>query len=363
MRDCDRTRRWLSEDGDNALVDEHLGTCGACRTYADALDAVRHHVPTLVPGPPDDLVAAVNEELGLRAPVAGPAAAAPGWARFTRRTRTGVVAAVGGGLFGLVLVVGLTSSAPGGDEPASTLAAVGESHAAEGTSYAFDVAGEVLLRLPARGTTPGQDQLAAELDRLAGSGRDTELPTEVTVDYRAQGSTDGRGALGYELRWRVGTGTRVDGVLEVVTVDDRTWVRTSSIAEHVLIDGGVGFDLGVVEVPHHLGEVLATLDEVEEAGSLEAMQLGGRRVERLRARTAGGLVVDAWVGQDDGWLQRLRWIPAPPADERDGTTHGEVVVRLRDHGRARFLGVPDEWRTLDDLDDEERPPFLPAARD
>jgi hypothetical protein len=360
VRECDRTRQRLSEGIDNASVDDHLEGCEACRTYADALDAVRHHVPALVPGPPRDLAAAVHEQLGLAPPPAGPTAAAPGWRRFTRRTPAGVIAAIAGGLLGVVVVIALGSSGPAGDDAAATLTAVAESHAGQGTSYAFDIAGEAELRLPAQEATPGKDRLAAELGRLAGGRDDVELPPEVTVEYRAQGSTDGRGALAYELRWRVGAGARVDGSVEVVTVDDRTWMRTPATSDFVLLDRGVGFDMGVADVPHHLGEVLATLDDLEAAGTIETTSLGGQAVEHLRARTTGGLVVDAWVGAENGWLQRLLWIPPPPADERDGTTHGEVVVRLRDHGRTRFLGVPDDWRTLDEVADEDLPPFLPV---
>ena len=358
MSDCQDTRRRLSEDADDPRVGEHLARCEACRTYADALDTVQHHVPLLVAGPPADLVDEVHEELGIT-PAAPATAALMGWRRFTRRTPSGTVAAIAGGLLGLVIVVALTASPPTTDDAGATLETVGTSHAGLGTSYAFDVAGEVELRLPGTSATPGRDQLAAELGRLHGGGDDVELPGEVSVDYRAQGATDGRGALAYELRWRVAADRRVDGALEVVTVDERTWIRTAA-SGWVLVDD-VGFDLGVVAVPHHPGTVLSSLDDLEAAGTIEVLPLDGRPVEHLRARTSEGLVVDAWVGEEDGWLRRLRWIPPPPTDERDGTTHGEIVVRLRDHGQARFIGVPDEWRTLDEVDDEERPPFLPAG--
>jgi hypothetical protein len=149
----------------------------------------------------------------------------------------------------------------------------------------------------------------------------------------------------------------------VTTGENRTWVHTQQDPTWLLLEGSAGFDLGVAVVPHHLGEVVASLGELEEAGEFDPVELEGRTARHLRGRTSTGLVVDAWVGADDGWLRRLRWLPPAPADDRDGTTHGEVTARLRDHGRSIFLGVPEDWIDLAEAPEEAWPPFVAGPAD
>jgi hypothetical protein len=346
--------------GSSEAVAAHLRDCGDCRTYAEGLDAVLHHAPALVPPPPATLRGEVLEDLG-----ASPTASASRRQRrilagMSRRTAVSTAAAVGGGVLGLLVVLLLAGPPTPGDDARDRLAALAETHAGTGTSHSFDVAGDLQLRLPPGPQTPGRVALD---EQLGGLGGELGAANEVEVSFRAQGETDGRGALTYELRWRLTGPLTASGVLEVVTVDERTYLRRGGEPGWALTGGSAGFDLGVVEFPHHLGEVLDTLEEVEEAATMATVGLGGASVDHLRARTSSGMVVDAWVGAEDGWLRRLRWIPAPPSDERDGSTHGEVVVRLHDHGRARFVGVPDDWQRLGDLDDSRRPPLVPPDPD
>jgi hypothetical protein len=335
-------------------VTVHLRDCGDCRTYDEALDAVLHHAPALVPPPPDTLRGEVLEDLGAP-PTASASRESRTVAGMSRRTAVSVAAAVGGGLLGLLVVLLLAGPTGPGDDARDRLATLAETHAGSGTSHRFDVAGDLRLRLPPGPETPGRAELDAQLGRLGGG---LGSAGELEVSFRAQGETDGRGALAYELRWRLAGPLTASGVLEVVTVDERTYLRRGGEPQWASTDGSAGFDLGVVDFPHHLGEVLEALEEVEEAGTMATVELGGASVDQLRARTATGMVVDAWVGAQDGWLRRLRWIPAPPSDERDGSTHGEVVVRLHDHGRTRFVGVPDEWQDLEDLDEDRWPPLV-----
>ena len=340
----------------SAGVAAHLSDCGECRTYDEALDAVRHHAPALVPPPPDTLRGAVLEDLG--APATAIASRGPHRtiAGMSRRTALSVAAAAGGGVLGLLVVLLLAGPPTPGDDAADRLATLAQVHAGAGTSHRFDVAGELQLRVPPGPQTPGRARLDEQLARMGG---ELEAPSELGVSFRAQGETDGRGALTYELRWRLTGALSASGVLEVVTVDERTYLRRGGEPRWVRTDGAAGFDLGVADFPHHLGEVLLALEEVEEAATMATVALGDEPVDHLRARTATGMVVDAWVGAADGWLRRVRWIPAPPSDERDGTTHGEVVVRLHDHGRSRFVGVPDDWQDLEDLDEDRWPPLVP----
>ncbi len=342
--------------GSSEAVATHLRDCGDCRTYDEALGAVLHHAPALVPPPPDTLRGEVLEDLG-----APPTATASTWPRrqvagMSRRTAVSTAAAVGGGLLGLLVVLLLAGPSAPGDGAADRLATLAEAHAGTGTSHRFDVAGDLQLRLPPGPETPGRARLDEQLARMGG---ELGAGDELEVSFRAQGETDGRGALAYELRWRLTGPMTASGVLEVVSVDERTYLRRSGGPRWARTGGSAGFDLGVVDFPHHLGEVLVALEEVEEAATMATVELGGASVDHLRARTTTGMVVDAWVGAEDGWLRRLRWIPAPPSDEQDGTTHGEVVVRLQDHGRARFVGIPDDWQDLEDLDEARWPPLVP----
>ena len=344
-------------DDSSGAVAAHLRDCGDCRTYDEALDAVLHHAPALVPPPPAALRGEVLEDLG--APPDASATTRRGLvAGMSRRTAVSTGAAVGGGLLGLLVVLLLAGPPAPGDDARDRLATLAETHAGTGTSHRFDVAGDLQLRLPPGPGTPGRAALDEQLGPMGG---ELEGASELEVSFRAQGETDGRGALTYELRWRLTGPLTSSGVLEVATVDERSYLRHGGEPRWALTDGSAGFDLGVVEFPHHLGEVLGALEEVEEAATMATVQLGGEAVDHLRARTSTGMVVDAWVGVEDGWLRRLRWIPAPPSDERDGSTHGEVVVRLHDHGRSRFVGVPDDWQRLEDLDEDRRPPLVPPA--
>lgn len=360
---CEQIRRRASAAGADlpADVEEHLAACDECRTFVEGLDAVLHHAPSLVPPVPAALRGEVLEGLGAPASAtSGPGARR--WGRLagvSRRTVLSLLGALGGAVLGLVVVFLLAGPGPTGDDAAARLATVAQLHAGQGTSHRFDVAGDVELRLPPGPTTPGRTELAARLARL-GPVEELDTGAVVEVSFRGQGETDGRGALAYELRWRLAGPVAAGGVLDVVSVDGRSYLRRDG-APWTATEGRAGFDLGVVELPHHLGEVLGALEQPEEAATMARVELRGEAVDHLRARTATGMVVDAWVGADDDWLRRLRWIPAPPAEDRDGTTHGEVVVRFHEHGRARVLGVPDDAVDLGELDADQRPPLLPDA--
>lgn len=339
----------------SAAVEAHLRDCDDCRTFAEALDAVLHHAPALVPPPPASLRGQVLEDLGA-SPTATAGTSSPG--RVSRRTTMSVAAGVGGGLVGVVVVLLLAGPGTPDDDAEERLARLGELHAGTGTSHRFDIAGDLELRLPPGRRSPGRAELDEQLARLGG---ELGSATSLDVSFRGRGETDGRGALAYELRWRITGPVSESGVLEVVSVDQRTFLRRGGASRWVLVEGSAGFDLGAAEFPHHPGAVLRELDDLEEAATMARVEVDGEPVDHLRGRTATGMVVDAWVGVEDDWLRRLRWIPAPPDDERDGTTHGEVLVRLHEHGRARFVGAPDDWLRLEELDDERRPPFVPAT--
>lgn len=355
---CRDVRARLSADADGGLswLDDHLRDCEDCRTFAEALDAVRHHVPALVPRPPEELRGEVLEDLGAPASATAPRRRG-GLLGASRRTVISLLAAFGGGVLGLLVVLLLAGPQPVADDAAERLAAVADHHGGRGTSHRFDMAGDLEVRLPPGPSTSGRSELTARLSRL-GPGAELDAGAVLEVSFRAQGETDGRGALAYELRWRLRGPTAAGGVLEVVEVDDRTLLRRDG-GRWVQTTEGAGFTLGVVELPHHLGEVLEELAAPVEAATMATVELGGEPVDHLRARTASGMVVDAWVGAEDDWLRRLRWLPAPPADQRDGTTHGEVVVRFGDHGRTRIVGIPDDVHDLDEVEDLERPPLLP----
>lgn len=355
-------RRALSAHGE--VDDEsaaHLAGCAECRTFAEGLDTVLHHAPGLVGAPPPELRGEVLEALGAPASATAPRSSSTHTAGSRRRTMLSVLAALGGGVAGLLVVLLLSGpSTPSADDAAQRLADVAALHAGSGISHRFDMAGDLELRVPPGGVTPGRLRLAEQLETL---GRPVDLADGVRleVSFRAQGETDGRGALAYELRWRLQGPGSGSGRLDVVGVEGDTMLRADG-GRWARVPDGAGFDLGVVTFPHHLGEVLARLGEPEEAATMSTVELGGESVDHLRARTADGMVVDAYLGADDDWLRRLRWIPAPPSDDRDGTTHGEVVIRFHEHGRSRFVGVPEDVADLDDLDEEQRPPLLPEPR-
>ena len=174
--------------------------------------------------------------------------------------------------------------------------------------------------------------------------------------FRGQGETDGEGALRYELRWRLGGMTTAGGVLEVVDVDGHRLMRSDN-GRWVEVAGDAGFELGVASLPHHLGEVLGELAAPAEAATMATVELEGEPVDHLRARATTGMVIDAWVGTDDDGLRRLRWLPAPPPGDDAGTTHGEVVIRFREHGHARSVSVPEEHHAVDEVEALERPPL------
>lgn len=356
---CQQARRGLSAQGE---VDDasaaHLAGCVECRTFAEGLDAVRHHAPGLVGPPPPELRGEVLEALGAPASATATRVWRPR-AVGSRRTVLSLLAAVGGGVVGLLVVLLLAGPPmPAEDDAAQRLADAATLHAGSGISYRFDMAGDLELRLPSGGVTPGRMRLAEQLEAL---GRPADLAggARLEVSFRAQGEADGRGALAYELRWRLQGPSSASGVLDVVSLEGDTVVRADG-RRWAGVGEGAGFDLGVATFPHHLGEVLGRLTEAEQAATLDTVELDGAPVDHLRARTADGMVVDAWLGSGDDWLRRLRWIPAPPSDDRDGTTHGEVVVRFHEHGRSRFVGVPEDVADLDDLDEGQRPPLLPG---
>lgn len=199
-----------------------------------------------------------------------------------------------------------------------------------------------------------------ELERLGidahAAAATTSTGGPVELRFTGRGRSDGARASGYTLDWEVLQPGSARGSTQVVRSDDRTWVRSAATAPWVATTGAARFHLPGGEVLHDLSGVLDQL--AHPAGAVR--ELGGERLGEVAVRrltlSAGDVLMEAWVGRDDGLLHRV----VVERDGREQTTDPvamRIVFDLHDHAAAVDVDVPQADVTISEAPVSTLPPF------
>lgn len=400
---CESVRKMISAGKTGGRVDGHLASCRDCRAWAAALSVVREQAAALVGAAPAGLAARIlkavdesKERAVEESREVSPVPRRRGIVRWWPIAAPAAAALVAG-----AVVAGVVRSRPPSEEESRKILvaaaqALREGKARtfrftiEGSSHvkvtppalptppvefpavtppvAFDIEQCASLDEPARSSCEQQaerfrqemDRLRQELERAkAGPPTfpppETLVPREFTVRYEGEGVGVGPDRTQATVDYTFDKPVAASGTIEVISVGNRTYIRTTETGGWVRISGGGGFRFGELSGPEELDRLL---DVVERPGEdieyLGESTIDGVRVRGFRIGGEDG-TSEVWVGLDDGLLRKVTFTSS--SSDQYASHTSRTTIRFYDYGADVSVEEPADAVPIEQLPADRRPPF------